>query len=179
MSPPLAFAIYTGTSCLLVLDYFLFSTGNPSATYSALGGWFEVVLAGAIAVTALYGFAALRNQRTRKLFLSHIGVVLLFCIVLFIISDVARNFAERQIQHQAAAFISNPRSTNVEASDEVRRVLAQIDEGKFTVQFDGFIPTFRRVDFGVLTAVGKEYKLVGIIDWKGTLRVSLLQMSGT
>ena len=29
---------------LLIFDYFLFVTGNPSITYSLLGGWFEIPL---------------------------------------------------------------------------------------------------------------------------------------
>lgn len=52
---------------LLVFDYFLFSTGNLSVTYSFLGGWFGVMLAVAVIVTVSYGCEPCRGRENKLL----------------------------------------------------------------------------------------------------------------
>jgi len=177
MSPLRSFGQYTGISCLLVFDYFLFSTGNPSATYSLLGGWFEVTLIGVVVVPAIYGFAVLDDMKTRKLFIYHVTLICLFGAVLFGVSADARNFAETRMRDQIVAFEANPASNTVVASDESRRLMAQIAAGKYEMQPEGFIPTFRRDDFLLRTNTGNRYRLIATMSWKGTPQISVRELA--
>lgn len=172
------FTICTGLSCLLVLDYFLFSTGNPSLTYSLLGGWFEVTLIGFVTLTAVFCVLLYRHRVARQMLLWHIGVVCLLCVMLFMVSNLARNFAELGIRRQAELFMRSPDTENVMTSDEARRLMEQIGRQKFVAQFEGFIPTYRRVDYQIRTATGDEYNLIAIASWKETIKVSLQKVSG-
>jgi hypothetical protein len=64
------------------------------------------------------------------------------------------------------------------ASDGARRLMTKISENKYAAVFEGFIPTFRRVDFRISATDGKQYNLIGVMSWKGTLQVSLPEVVG-
>ena len=177
MNPRHSFLKYTGIACLLVFDYFLFSTGNPSATYSLLGGWFEVTLTGVIVVPAIYGFRVLGDIKTRRLFIYHVAVICLFGTVLFGISTGARNFAEERMRAQIVAFTANPATNAVMAPDESRKLMAQIAAGEYAMQPEGFIPTFRRDDFLLRAKTGKRYRLIATMNWQGTPQISVRELS--
>lgn len=178
MTPPLRlFTKCTGITCLLVFDYFLFSTGNPSVTFSLLGGWFELTLIGIIVVPSIYGFAVLGDEKTRKFFIYHVALICLFALVMFRISAGARNFAEARMQDQIAAFAAKPASNAVVASDESRRLMAQIAAGEYAMRPEGFIPVFRRGDFLLCTKAGKRYRLIATMSWKGTPQISVRELS--
>lgn len=177
MSHLRSFSKHIGISSLLVFDYFLFSTGNPSATYSLLGGWFEVTLIGVVAVFSIYGFAVLADATARWLFFCHFALICLLGAVLFGISDSAKDFAEEKMREQIIEFAANPESNAVEASDESRKLMAQIVAGEYAMQSEGFIPTFRRDDFLLRTNAGKRYRLIAIMSWKGTPQISVREVS--
>ena len=83
----------TATSDLLIFDYFLFVTGNPSITYSFLGGWFEVPLILVAIVTGSYGYGTARGKAKKRQFALHAFAVGLFSSALFITSPYARELA--------------------------------------------------------------------------------------
>jgi hypothetical protein len=69
------------------LDYFLFSTGNPSATFAVFGGWFEILFFIFGTVTVAYGVSAARRPDQRPYFFTYISVLVLLVMGLQLLSD--------------------------------------------------------------------------------------------
>lgn len=172
------FAKYISMTCFFIFDYFLFSTGNPSITYSLLGGWFEVALAGIFITPVWYFFMIGGNKKVRKLIGLHVFISCFFGLILFSISAAARNFAEKNIRNQVYKFTENPVSAVVVASGESRRLMAQIAENGYVIQPEGFIPVFRRDDFLLHAQTGKRYRLIAVMDWKDMAHISMRELSG-
>lgn len=158
---------------LLVFDYFLFSTGNPSVTYSFLGGWFEVTLLVGFIVTASYGYESLMGRKNKRLFSIHILFLTSLSLAFFVASPHARQLAIVRLQAKADSFIKDPINYKADVSSEERQLMVEIESRKFTVQRSAFIPTFQRTDYVFRTEQGATYLLVMETRWNGTPVISL------
>lgn len=169
-----AFGWRTLSVAVLVVDYFLFVTGNPSFTYSLLGGWFIVPLFAATFILASYGLRAYRENGDRRLFLVHSGVVVSVSVVLFLLSGEARQHAIEELDSEVIAFANDPKTSKLEASEKTRVMMADIKNHPYSMRFDTFIPTFRRIDYKLETEAKRMFLLVAVVKWNGVLTVSLL-----
>ena len=163
----------TSATGLLVFDYFLFSTGNPSVTYSFLGGWFGVTLLGAFVVTASYGYESFTRGENKRLLFLHILLLTMFSLALYVASPYARLVASARLQDKADSFIRDPISCKADVSSGERQLMVEIEKQKFTVQRSAFIPTFQRTDYLLRTEQGATYQLVMETQWNGTPVISL------
>lgn len=159
---------------LLIFDYFLFVTGNPSITYSLLGGWFEIPLFFAVVVTSFYAYGIARGTVSKRHFALHVLVVGIFSLVLLLESSYAREFARRRVQEEIGSFVKDPANSRADVSGEERRLMIEIGQQKYTAQFEAFIPTFRRIDYlFVGTKTGERYRLTMTMSWSGKPVISL------
>jgi hypothetical protein len=163
----------TSATGLLVFDYFLFSTGNPSVTYRFLGGWFGVMLLAAFVVTASYGYESFTRGENKRFFVLHILLLTVFSLALFVASPYARQLASARLQAKADSFIKDPISYKADLSSEERQLMVGIEKQKFTMQRSAFIPTFQRTDYLLRTEQGATYLLVMETQWNGTPVISL------
>lgn len=166
----------TGISCISILDYFLFSTGNPSLSYSIFAGWFEIDLVAVIAATVLYGYGALKTNKRKSFVLYLLGIVS-FSIILLIISPQAKEFAAASVEAHVVSFMDDPVRSKVGASDQTRKLMLDISRRKYTAERESFIPTFRRMDYLLKVETGEIYNLILTVNWKGTSEIWLLPYS--
>jgi hypothetical protein len=160
-------------TCALILDYALFTTGNPSVTYSVLGGWFLIPLAAAVLVSMFYAYRAGQQPEGKRGLLLHLMIVGGFCAALFVASPYARQFAQDRLQIQLTEFVKNPTQAKADTSEEVRSLMAQLNAQKYSMERETFIPTFRRLDYLFKTDSGTTYRLVMKMSWNGTPEISL------
>lgn len=163
----------TVTGCALILDYALFTTGNPSFTYSVLGGWFLIPLVAAVLVSVLYAYKVGRESNGKRSLILHLSLVGIFSITLFVMSPYAREFAQDRLQAQLAEFVKNPRQANVAVSDDVRGLMAELNKQKYSMERETFIPTFRRLDYLFRVETGAKYRMIMKMSWNGTPEISL------
>jgi hypothetical protein len=169
-----AFGWRTASSVLLIVDYFLFSTGNPSLTYSVMGGWFIAPLFAAAIIFAEYGSRAYEGKKERRLFFLYFVVVVATSVTLLLFSGEARQRAIANLESDVMAFVNDPATPKVEASDKTRALMADIKKHPYSMQRDAFIPTFRRMDYIFKAEMGQKYLLVLIMKWNGVPTISLL-----
>ncbi len=167
-----AFVWRTVAVCLLVFDYFLFVTGNPSITYSVLGGWFEITMVSAVTIIALYAYHVLKERTAKRPFVIHVLIVGLFSAALLIASSYARENARNRLEAEIASFVRDPAHAKVIASDEARALMARISTQKYSEEREAFIPTFRRMDHLFKTEAGAKYRLVMTMNWSGAPEIS-------
>ena len=163
----------TVASCALILDYVLFTTGNPSFTYSVLGGWFLIPLVGAVLVTVFYAYKVGRESDGRRSLILHLTIVGVFSIALFVASPYAREFAQDRLQAQLTEFVKDPSQTRAAVSDDARRLMAELNKQKYSMERETFIPTFRRLDYLFRVETGTKYRLIMTMSWNGTPEISL------
>ena len=159
--------------CLLILDYGLFATGNPSITYSLLGGWFAIPLIAAVIATASYGYSAVTRGERKRRFVLHLLIIGLFSAVLLTIGPYAREFASDRLQAEIGNFIKDPSGAKVAASNEALQLMLEIRKQTYSMEREAFIPTFRRMDYLFKTDAGAKYRLIVTMGWNGTPEVSL------
>lgn len=162
----------TAVSCLLVLDFFLFTTGNPSVTYSFVGGWFELVLIAAVIITVSYGYEVLKGSEAKSHFILHLLVIGLFSIALLILSQQAKVFASDRLEAQIALFVKDPINSEAGVSDLERNLMVEIKKRKYSMERETFIPTFRRMDYFFKTETSEKYRLIMTMSWKGIPQIS-------
>ncbi len=170
----IAFSWRTASSVLLIADYFLFSTGNLSLTYSVMGGWFIVPLIAAVIIMASYGLRAYGMKEDRRLFLLHFVVVAAASVTLLLLSGEARQHAIANLESDVIAFVNDPATPKSEASDKTRALMADIKKHPYSMQRDAFIPTFRRMDYIFKAEAGQKFLLVLVMKWNGVPTISLL-----
>jgi hypothetical protein len=175
MSPRTLWTDYwrTAVTGLLMLDFFLFTTGNPSLTYSFFGGWFEVTLIAATIITIFYGYDVLQGKKSKRAFALHLLVIGLFSIALLVLSEQARLFASDRLEAQVISFVNNPTNNDTVASAQERNLMEEITKGKYSMEIEGFIPTFRRMDYLLSTESHEKYRLIVIMNWNGVAQISL------
>ncbi len=169
-----AFGWRTVASVLLIVDYFLFSTGNPSLTYSVLGGWFIIPLFATAIIFAEYGSRAYGTKENRRLFLSYFIVVAATSVTLLLFSGEARQHVIANLESEVMAFVNDPATPKVEVSDKTRALMADIKKHPYSMRRDAFIPMFRRVDYVFKTETGQQFVLILIVKWNGVSTITLL-----
>lgn len=170
----ITFGWRTVVTVLIIVDYFLFSTGNPSLTYSALGGWFIVPLAVVVVVTVSYGFRAYKQPKDRSLCALHLAIVAGVSVLLLSFSGKAREYAAANVEADILAFFNDPATHKVDAADQARTLMAEIKQQRHSMERETFIPTFRRMDYLFKSDTGKKYRLILVEEWNGVPSVSLL-----
>lgn len=163
----------TVASCALILDYVLFTTGNPSITYSVLGGWFLIPLIAAVLVSVFYAFRVGRESNGRRSLILHLAIVGALSIALFVASPYAREFAQDRLQAQLVEFVKDPSQAKAIVSDDARRLMAELNKQKQSMERETFIPTFRRMDYLFKVEGGTKYRLIMRMSWNGTPEISL------
>lgn len=164
----------TSASGLLIFDYFLFATGNPSITYSFLGGWFVIPLLLAAIVTGSYGYGMASGKVSSRQFVLHVIAVGILSLALFVISPYARELAKTRLQSMVVSFVEDPINTTGDVTKDERQLMLEIRKQQYTMQYETFIPTFRRMDYRFVNAkTGEKYRLIMTMGWRGTPAFSL------
>ena len=161
----------TSASCLLIFDYFLFSTGNPSITYSILGGWFWITLIAAVMIIASYVPSSFRGKEARP-FLVLLFIVGVFSVLLLVASSYAREFADVRLEAEISSFVKDPNSSKADVSNEGRQLMVEIRNQRYSMVRETFITTFRRMDYLFKTETGTKYRLIMMMSWNGTPQIS-------
>lgn len=156
----MAFGWRTLFVVVAITDYFLFSTGNFSFTFSLLGGWFVIMLALVVVVSASYGVTAVRNRERRPYFLIHVVLLVVVSAVLYSLSDRARAIAAHAMDEDAEAFMRDPQSERIAATAETRDLMAAITSRKYSAMREAFTPTFRRADYVLEDGSANRYLLI-------------------
>lgn len=171
------FAWRTGLAIALLLDYFLFSTGNPSVTYCLLGGWFEIVLGALLVLTIEYTFKALKGREPKQHFFAFLGAVVASGVILMATSGLARDFAASSMEERVLQFMRDPVGAEAESSQQEKALAASIGKRKYLLHRETFIPTFRRIDYLLVLDDGEKYRLVMTMSWRGISEVSIRKVS--
>ncbi|MFZ5595331.1 MAG: hypothetical protein ACOY4D_13970 [Pseudomonadota bacterium] len=162
----------TAVSCLLIFDYFLFTTGNPSITYSILGGWFWVALVAAVMIVASYVPSSFKGREAKSFFVL-LSVVGILSVVLFATSPYARELADTRLQTEIGSFVKDPINSKTDVSNEERQLMLKVKSQKYSMERETFIPTSRRMDYLFKTETGENYRLITTMSWNGTPVISL------
>ncbi len=162
----------TSASCLLIFDYFLFSTGNPSVTYSILGGWFWITLIAIVMIIASYVPSSFRGKEARPFFVL-LFVVGVFSVLFLVSSFYAREFASARLEAEIGSFVRDPVHSKADVSNEERQLMVKLESQKYSIERETFIPTFRRMDYSFTTEAGDKYRLIMTMRWNGTPVISL------
>jgi hypothetical protein len=159
-------------SCLLIFDYFLFTTGNFSITYSVLGGWFWITLIAAAMVIASYVPASFKGKEAGPFFVLLL-VVGVLSVTFLVISPYAREFAGARLQAEISSFVKDPINSKADVSNEERQLMVKLESQKYSMERETFISTFRRMDYLLKTETGGKYRLMMTMRWNGTPVISL------
>lgn len=162
------FWAYTIGTLVLLTDYFLFTTGNPSCIFSLLGGLFFLHLLAIPAIPLVFWLKARDDQSYKKSFLLYLAVVAAFAATLFFLGDVARQHSVEVMDSHARYFLDNPSVAKVDVSDEGRKFAEKIGRQKYFMKREAFIPTFRSMDYLIKMETGEKYHLTLTMSWKGT-----------
>ena len=162
----------TAVSCLLIFDFFLFTSGNPSLLCRFLGGFPGIILFAVAMIVSSFVPPTFRGKEARpfQLLLSIIGA---FSILLFVASPYATDFAATRMEVQILSFVKDPLHHKADVSDEERQLMVQLENLKYTLQPDGFIPTVRRMDYLLTIDNGEKYLLIMSMGWNETPVISL------
>lgn|SRR2546426_264384 len=163
----------TVASCLLILDYALFTTGNPSLTYSVLGGWFLIPLLAVVVITASYSYSTVARRQDKRNLIMHFAILGVFSVVLFIASPYAGVFASDRLQAELNEFVKDPARMKAAVSDDMRRLMMELNKQKYSMERETFIPTFRRMDYLLKAETGAKYRLIMTMSWNGIPEISL------
>ena len=173
----MGFVWRTPIALAAIVDYFLFSTGHFSLTYSVLGGWFLVTLLLVLFVSGSYGVAAVRRNEQRRFFLVHIALLAFVSVALYSVSDRARLFAIKSIDEDAQAFMRNPQNESIAAPTQARELMTAISSHKYSSVREAFTPTFRRADYLLEDGSASRYRLVLTRNKTGRSEASLRQLN--
>lgn len=157
-------------SCLLIFDYFLWSTGNPSITYSALGGLFWITLIAAVMIIAS---SVPGEGEAWSPFIVYLSIVGLFSVMLLATSPYATEFAAARLEDEIGLFVKDPINSKADVSNEERQLMVEIRNQRYSMERETFIPTFRRIDYLFKTETGAEHRLILTMSWNGTPQISV------
>ncbi len=162
---------------LLIFDYFLFSTGNLSVTYSFLGGWYWVTLLVAQTFVAYCVYEYLIGRVNKRLYLFHLLFLITLCLALVVASPYARQFASIRQQAKVDSFIQDPINYKADVSSGDRQLMVEIKKQKYTVQSTDFIPPSRMTYNLFRTEQGAIYRLVLDMPRYGPPEIYLYRVS--
>ena len=160
------------TTCLLILDYFLFSTGNPSVLGRSLGGFSWLTLFAIAMAVSSYAPPSFRGNEAKPFYwlLSLVGVL---SVALFFSSSYARGYAAANMEAQILSFMKSPEKSSVDVSHEERQLMINLARQKYDKERGAFIPTFREMDYYLKTETGEQYLVRIRMSWDGTPQISL------
>lgn len=169
---PVGFLWRAITTCLLILDYWLFSTGNPSVSYSILGGWFWITLFAIAMIVSSYAPPSFRGKEAQPFYglLSLVGVL---SIVLFFASSSAHDYAATHMEAQIFLFMKDPERSDAAVSLEERQLMINLARQKYDKERGAFIPAFREMDYFLKAETGEKYLVRIRMSWDGTPQISL------
>jgi len=158
-------------SCLLIFDYFLGTTGNPSIAYGVIGlFWITLIVVAMIIVS--YVPATFKGREARPFFVL-LSVVGVFSALLFVASPYAKEFAAARMEAQVRSFIKDPINSKADVSNDGRQLMVKLESQKYFMERETFIPTFRRMDYLFKTETGEKYRLIMTMGWNGRPLISL------
>ena len=157
--------------CLLILDYFLGTTGNPSISYGIIG-FFWITILVVVMIIASYVPTSFRGREARP-FLVLLSLVGILSVLLFSLSPYAKEFAASRMDAQVRSFIKDPIKSKADASDDGRQLMVKIESRKYSIERQAFIPTFRRMDYLLTTDTGDRYLIIITMRWNCKPTISL------
>lgn len=152
---------------LLIFDYFLYVTGNPSIIYTFIGGFFFLYFFIAPVISYMFCAKVIRDGYGKLPVYTHVGSIIVFSAVTFLLSDEARNYAVNNFDALTHK-IFDRKSTNIIISDDDLTLLDEIRNKSFELERDGFVPTIRRMDYIVKSEHEKSYRIIVQIKWNNT-----------
>lgn len=154
-------------SCLLILDYFLWTTGNASITGAI--GLFWITL---IAVVMIIAFSVPGEGKTWSPFILHLFIAGILSVVLFAISPYAEEFAAARLKAEIGSLVKDPINSKAEVSNEERQLMVKVENQKYSVKRETFIPAFWRIDYLFKVETGEKYRLIMTMSWNGISQIS-------
>jgi hypothetical protein len=154
---------------LLVVDGFLYSTGNPSAMFHLLGGWHFLYI---VLVVGL--FVRIKVATNSWALVSASMLLVIVCgSALYILTEKARLRAITKLDDLACAVVGRQNISDVEIEIHPKGALDTTQCPKSIKGRENFIPTFRRADYIVKGKEHRYYRLIVQIDWPSKSRVWL------
>lgn len=163
----------TTTSCLLIFDFFLSMTGNPSLLGSVLGGFSGILILFAAAMVVSSYVPPTFKRREARPFYVLLSIVGALSIVLFVASPYASDLAATRMEEQILSFVKDPLHSTADASNEDRQLMVKLESLKYNMKRDDFIPTYRRMDYLLMLESGEKYLLTMEMGWNGTPAISV------
>ena len=158
-------------TCLLILDYFLGTTGNPSISYGIIGFFWATLLV-AIMIIASYVPASFKGREARPFFVL-ISMVGIFSLLLLVAAPYAKGFAAARMEAQVRSFIKDPIHNQANVSGDGRHLMVKLKTQKYSLERQAFIPTFRRMDYLLTTETGDKHLLIVTMRWNCAPEISL------
>lgn len=158
-------------TCLLILDYFLGTTGNPSISHGIIG-FFWITLLVAIMIIASYVPASFKGREARP-FRFLVSMAGIFSLLLLAASPYAKGFAAARMEAQVRSFIKDPIHNKANVSDDGRHLMVKLKTQKHSMKRQAFIPTVRRMDYLITTETGDKYLLIMTMRWSCEPTISL------
>ena len=158
--------------CLMIFDFFLFSTGNPSLLFRLFGGFFWILLLAMAMLVSSFVPPTFRGQAARpfQLLLSIIGIL---SILLIVASPYATEFASARMEAQILSFVKDPLNFEAEVLDEARQLMVDLTHMKYHKERIVFVPTFREMDYHLRAETGEKYQVTIATRWDGTPVISV------
>jgi uncharacterized membrane protein len=149
-------------SGLLIFDFFLWATGNPSITGHI--GLFWLTL---IAILMTIAASAPGKRETWSSFILHILIAGILSVVLFTLTTNAKDYAATRLEAEINSFVKDPSNSKADVLDEQRLLMVKVKSQKYSLERENFIPTFRRMDYLFKTEEGEKYRLILTMSWSG------------
>ncbi len=154
---------YSLISFLLWLDFFLFSTGNPSAILYLFGGMY--FLHPFIApYTSIMGFISAKEKSNRFAFV-YLIVTLLILFIFILSAESMKEVSKERIRNIVTEFIDGKQNDLVftENSDDIDWLSIKKD----SIYLESYIPIARRGDFVLKDDKNNTYLLIVIEEREG------------
>ena len=157
---------------LLIIDYFLYVTGNYSLIYGVLGGWF-VINAVVLITLFIYTIVVSFKMENRSFIATYVTVVLLFSVILYSLSDAARNHAKEAMHETVSEVLVSGLDNKMQFTNETENNFKKLSGSEYEFVFETFIPTKRRIDYLVHVNDGRKFRLIVIKRWDNSNQVYL------
>lgn len=149
-------------SCLLIFDFFLWATGNPSITGHIGLFWITI-----IATVMIIASSAPGSGETWSPFFAHLFIVALFSIMLLLASSYAEEFSASCLEAEVGSFVKDPINSKADVLMEQRQLMVTVKSQQYLMERESFMPTYRRMDYLFKAGTGEKYRLIVTIGWSG------------
>lgn len=144
----------------LLVDFFFYSTGNPSIAYSILQGWFLVEVFAFFGLSA-YALSRLRKGKAeRSPFVAFICSVVVATALLLLASDRATEIGAASMDNEVVNFLQDPQSERFQTEPQERTLAQDVLIRRCEHARESFIPTFRRIDYVFTCSDRQKYRMV-------------------